>query len=80
MTMVEGHTASSAGHINSINAKLAENGIPCLMVSVIRVDNTNVGNRNSIKTRALAKNKEIVLQVALATFYLMQMVRQQMLL
>ena len=50
------------------------------MVSVIRVDNTNVGNRNSIKTRALAKNKEIVVQVALATFYLMQMVRQQMLL
>ena len=29
MTMVEGHTASSAGHINSINAKLAENDIPC---------------------------------------------------
>ena len=39
-----------------------ENDIPWQMVSAIGVDNTNenIGTWNSIKTRGLAKNKEIV--------------------
>ena len=64
LNMLEGCTTSSAEQMfNSVGTKSAENGIFWRIMSAIGVDNTNknVGTHNSIKTRALAKNKEIVI-------------------
>lgn len=64
LNMLEGRTTSSAEQMfNSVGTKSAENGIFWRMMSAIGVDNTNknIGTHNSIKTRALAKNKEIVI-------------------
>ena len=62
--MLEGRTTSSVEQMfNSVGTKSAENGIFWRTMSAIGVDNTNknIGTHNSIKTRALAKNKEIVI-------------------
>ena len=64
LNMLEGRTTSSAEQMfNSVGTKSAENDIFWRMMSAIGVGNTNknIGTYNSIKTRALAKNKEIVI-------------------
>lgn len=62
--MLEGRFSSTAEFIfNSIDNQLVKHGISWDMVSAIGVDNTNanIGSNNSIKSRALAKNREIVI-------------------
>ena len=64
MNMLEGRDASAAESMySSINQQLPSNDLSWGMVSVLGLDNTNanIGDHNSIKSRALEKNLEIVI-------------------
>ena len=62
MNLLEGRDASTAAHqFQSVDQLLEKHEIPWSYCTAIGVDNTNanIGNRNSIKTRALEKNPTI---------------------
>ena len=64
MNMLEGRSSSTAEFMfDSIDQQLAKNGLSWDMVSGIGLDNTNanIGEHNSIKSRVLQKNSEIVI-------------------
>ena len=64
MNMLEGRDASTAEHMfTSIENQLRKNELSWDMVTSIGLDNTNanIGDHNSIKSRALERNPEIVI-------------------
>ena len=64
MNLLVGRSSSTAeAMFNSIDEQFEKHDISWLMVSGLRVDNTNanIGSHNSLKTRAHQKNDEIVI-------------------
>ena len=64
MNMLEGRDGSTAEHMfTSIENQLRKNELSWDMVTSIGLDNTNanIGDHNSIKSRALERNPEIVI-------------------